>query len=332
MVGRGGPVDRAPDDEALLSLRLNRLGLSLAGTPLADDVATVHAELEAVGLVKPHVWLSTSFFSPDGVPGIGLPFWLAHPRLERLEKRLHHRTEGARRTERLALLRHEAGHAIDTAYRLFRRRDWRATFGLRSAPYPRTYGCDPRSRDFVRHLPRWYAQGHPAEDFAETFAVWLGTRGWRRRYAGWPALAKLEAVDRMLAEVAGTRPAVRLRERTDALPDLRETLRSLHRRRQRQARSEPPLPLDRLFGPVFPTDGAGRATAWLRAKRATLTSRLRRLGHDDYGLRQVLDLLAWRAERLEAALPGKPRALERTARELDATLRSLARGRARLAR
>ena len=45
------------------------------------------------------------------------------------------------------------------------------------------------------HLEQWYAQSHPDEDFAETFAVWLAPDShWRERYAGWPVLRKLEYV------------------------------------------------------------------------------------------------------------------------------------------
>ena len=52
------------------------------------------------------------------------------------------------------------------------------------------------------NLANWYAQSHPIEDFAETFAVWLrpGSR-WRSRYADWPALRKLEYVDALMQEV-----------------------------------------------------------------------------------------------------------------------------------
>ena len=79
-------------------------------------------------------------------------------------------------------------------------RSWRATFGKASRPYPDIYRPRPASRDFVLHLGHWYAQSHPTEDFAETFAVWLQPRArWRREYQGWPALRKLEYVDELMA-------------------------------------------------------------------------------------------------------------------------------------
>src|SRR4029079_19007027 len=89
------------------------------------------------------------------------------------------------------------------AYRLYDRPDWRKLFGPYSRPYRERYRADPFSRNFVRHILGWYAQKHPDEDFAETFAVWL-TPGvdWRRTYDGWGALAKLEYVRRLMREIA----------------------------------------------------------------------------------------------------------------------------------
>ena len=88
---------------------------------------------------RPHVWLSEEWFSPDGVPGIAVPFYLAHPRLERLERRMMRNVEGGSAESAMRILRHEAGHAIDTAYRLRRRKRWREVFGPASLPYPDTY-------------------------------------------------------------------------------------------------------------------------------------------------------------------------------------------------
>src|SRR5256885_16453644 len=82
---------------------------------------------------------------------------------------------------RSRILRHEAGHALDNAYRLRRRKRWRAVFGPASLPYPARYRARPGSRRYVHHLGEWYAQAHPSEDFAETFAVWLTPKsGWRK--------------------------------------------------------------------------------------------------------------------------------------------------------
>jgi hypothetical protein len=174
-------------NERLLDLRLRDLGLAIEGTWLEDCVAELYGELASRGIaLRPHVWLSHEWFSPAGVPGIAVPFYLAHPRLMRLERSQMLEVEGGTREECLRILRHECGHAIQHAYLVHRRRRWRELFGRSSQPYPDLYRPNPASRRFVQHLRLFYAQSHPDEDFAETFAVWLQPRHlWRRRYAGW---------------------------------------------------------------------------------------------------------------------------------------------------
>ena len=122
---------------------------------------------------------------------IAIPFYLAHPRLEKLEEAQMLEVEGGEHEWCMRILRHEAGHAIDNAFRLRRRRQRQHTFGSPSQPYPEFYTPKPYSKSFVLHLDSWYAQSHPDEDFAETFAVWLTPNSeWRQRYAGWRALRK----------------------------------------------------------------------------------------------------------------------------------------------
>ena len=216
------------DDDALLRLRFSSLGLTLRKSPLADDVDQLYAELDRRGFrFKPHVWLSTEWFSPDGIPGFAIPFYLAHPRLRRLERRMMGEVEGGARKWRMRILRHETGHAIDNAYRLRRRANFRRIFGHVSAPYPRDYSPRPNSDRHVLHLGHWYAQSHPTEDFAETFAVWMQPKArWRRDYEGWPALEKLEYVDALMAEIANEKP--RRTNRTVSYP-LREVSQTLGR-------------------------------------------------------------------------------------------------------
>jgi hypothetical protein len=169
-------------DEQLLGMRFCDLDLRIGRTPLARRVRRLYRELDKRGIgFRPHVWLSEEWFSPDGVPGIAAPFYLAHPRLERLERRMMRQVEGGSAESAMRILRHEAGHAIDTAYRLRRRKRWREVFGRASQPYPDSYTARPGSRRYVQHLGDWYAQAHPCEDFAETFAVWLKPNSsWRR--------------------------------------------------------------------------------------------------------------------------------------------------------
>jgi hypothetical protein len=221
-------------DEQLLRLTISRLPLRIERTPLENRVARLYEELNNRGLAfKPHVWLAEEWFTPDGVPGIAIPFYLAHPRLVKLERKKMLEVEGGTDRECMRILRHEAGHAISNAYYLHKRRRWRELFGPFERAYPDFYEPDPNSRNHVLHLSAWYAQAHPAEDFAETFAVWLapGSR-WRRRYAGWPALEKLEYVDRLMEEIAGVPPKNRSLRVVEPLAKIRLTLEEHYRRKR----------------------------------------------------------------------------------------------------
>ena len=186
--------------------RISDFGLSIEGTPVEKLVAQLYRELDAKGLsFHPPVYLSDQWGCPEGTPLIGVPFYLADTRLSRIEEDFAAGIESE--DETMKYLRHEAGHAFNYAYRLYDRADWRQTFGPYSRPYRERYHADPFSREFVRHILGWYAQKHPDEDFAETFAVWL-TPGldWRDAYSEWPALRKLEYVDRVLGEVGDETP------------------------------------------------------------------------------------------------------------------------------
>jgi Putative zinc-binding metallo-peptidase len=213
-------------DEKLREVRMCDLKLSIEGTELEARIAQLNAELESRGLsFKPHYYLSDEWFTPDGVPGIAIPFYLAHPRLARLEKAEMLEVEGGDPVSCLRILRHEAGHAIDNAYRLRRRPTRRRLFGNPATEYPEYYTPKPYSKSFVQHLDHWYAQSHPDEDFAETFAVWLDPEAmWATRYAGWPAQRKLEYMDRLMREVSRKRPVVTSKRQVDPLSRLKKTL------------------------------------------------------------------------------------------------------------
>jgi len=193
---------------ALLSQRISDFGLEIRGTLLERLVNQLYEELTAKGLMfRPPVYLSDQWGCPDGVPIIGVPFYLADPRLSKIEEDYSSTVESP--DESMRYLRHEAGHAFNYAYRLYDRPDWRKIFGPYSRPYRERYRADPFSRDYVRHILGWYAQKHPDEDFAETFAVWL-TPGfdWREVYGGWGALAKLEYVEKVMQKLGHEVPTV----------------------------------------------------------------------------------------------------------------------------
>ena len=229
------PVDWAalPDDK-LLELRMCDLGVTIEGTDLEARIAIIDKELEARGLrFRPRYWLSDEWFTPDGVPGVAIPFYLAHPRLEKLELAQMLEVEGGDEPACLRILRHEAGHALDNAYDLRRRPRRRRLFGNPATEYPEYYTPKPYSKSFVHHLDHWYAQSHPDEDFAETFAVWLDPHSnWGLHYSGWPALRKVEYMDRLMREIAPRRPVVKSTRVVDPLPRLRKTLGEHYRKKR----------------------------------------------------------------------------------------------------
>jgi hypothetical protein len=291
-------------DERLLQMRLCDLPIRIHGSLLHTRVRHLYRELKTRGLrFRPHVWLSNEFFTPDGVPGFAIPFYLAHPRLVQLERRQMLEAEGSTETECMCILRHETGHAVDHAYRLHRKSDWRNVFGPVSVPYPTSYKPDPLSRSHVLNLNYWYAQAHPLEDFAETFAVWLkpGSR-WRTRYRGWPALRKLHYVDGCMKAIAGQPRLERARHRVDPLSDMTITLAQYFRRKKNRYRLELPEYYDRDLLRMFSASApASRPTAarFLKQHRAELRSKVSAAtGVHAYTVDHLLRNMQERAKRL----------------------------------
>ena len=223
-------------DEKLLDLRISDLNVTIEGSALEPRIAQIQSELAARSLTQfePHFWLSAEWFSPDGVPGVAIPFYLAHPRLEKLERTYMLEVEGGTPEWCMKILRHEAGHAIDNAYRIRTRLRRQRVFGPSYMQYPDYYTPKPYSKSYVLHLDSWYAQSHPDEDFAETFAVWLTPDAdWRTRYADWPALKKLQYMDTLMSELAGKPMLVRSRRRVEPIQSLKKTLRAHYERKRR---------------------------------------------------------------------------------------------------
>lgn len=192
------------EDHDLLRMRICDLGLAIEGSELEERVAMLYRELDAKGIaIRPKPYLGDEWFSPEGMVAIAIPFYLAHPRLIELERAQMLEVEGESPEYCMKLLRHEAGHCFDHAYRFSRRPRWRALFGSPEEDYhPETYRPRPYSRGFVQNLENWYAQSHPDEDFAETFAVYMSPgREWSKEFNGWTgALQKLRYVDRLVTE------------------------------------------------------------------------------------------------------------------------------------
>jgi hypothetical protein len=195
----------------LLHTRICDLGLKVEGSPVEPFVKRLYSELATKKLVfRPSFYLTDSWGCPDRVPIVGLPFYLADKRLSQIEEEQTGEIEDDPMIMMLA--RHEAGHAVNYAYRLWQDPEWVEVFGPFSKPYREAFRPQPLSRKFVRHIyasqyGQTYAQKHPDEDFAETFAVWLTPRSaWRRRYRFWPAIRKLEYVDALMRRLAKRTP------------------------------------------------------------------------------------------------------------------------------
>jgi hypothetical protein len=240
-----------PDVQEILTKPIKELGLKLEGSPLERFVQQLYRELDRKGLrrFRPLCYLTDEWGCPSGEPVIGIPFYLANPKLARLEKEMND-LEDAR--EILMYLRHEAGHAFNYAYELYKTPEWRELFGPFRRPYRDNYRPVPFSRQFVRHIAGWYAQKHPDEDFAETFAVWLTPRSnWRKRYRGWGAMVKLRYVDRMARRFGDVEP-VRPQGATDiTVEEMDTTVADFYQRALEQAQSPVELALDADLQDIF---------------------------------------------------------------------------------
>ncbi|MGB0453142.1 MAG: putative zinc-binding metallopeptidase [Bacteriovoracaceae bacterium] len=215
-------------ESKLMELRLKDLALDLKDTNLSYYTNKLLAELEVKGFkhFKPHFWFSDEWFSPDGIPGIAIPFYLSHRKLAKIEEKHLLEVEGGTPKWFMQLLRHECGHAIDNAYCLRRRKKRQKLFGKSTLPYEDYYLPKPFSKKYVIHLDTWYAQSHPDEDFAETFAVWLNPRSnWQKRYKGWKAIKKLEYMDELMDELFAEKPMMNSRRRIDTQKSLTKTLK-----------------------------------------------------------------------------------------------------------
>lgn len=226
-------------DEVLLSARVCDLGVRLEETRHQHLTAKLLKEIKHAHIehIVPKFYLADEWFCPDGSTAIAIPIWLAHPRLMQLERSLMGRVEGETANEFMMLLRHEMGHCIEHAYKLSKNQDWKNIFGNPAKKYtPESYEWNKESRDFVRHLPDGYAQSHPEEDFAETFAVWLDPKSrWKSVYRNWEgAYAKLNYVDAVIKKLGPTKPRRHRNSLISMASRTKKTLREVYQTRLRE--------------------------------------------------------------------------------------------------
>ncbi len=294
---------------ALLDRPISGLGLTLQGTMLERLSERLDAELAVHGLAfRPPIYLSDEWGCPDGIARIGVPFYLADDRLRRIEEDLTGAVEDE--MESMRYLRHEAGHAFNYAYRLYERDDRQATFGSFAVPYRDSYFPDPFSTSHVRYVLGWYAQKHPDEDFAETFAVWLTPNmDWRAAYEGWSALEKLEYIDRVMAEVGSSVPEIPDASEDDAhVGDLHHTLAEHYHPLGDALPMPHPGQFDadllRILPDVSQNDAPPGGAAFLRAHQRHLVGRVAHWsGESTATVRSLVNRLADRADELRLAAP-----------------------------
>jgi hypothetical protein len=319
----------------LFGTPIRDLGLRIEGTPLEPVVTEFRRELAQLGLrVEPHLYLSTEWGVPFGTVAIAIPFYLARPELTALHEERTGFVEGVDRHDILRYLRHELGHVVNYAYKLYERPEWVEAFGPITRPYREEYRPKPFSRRHVRHLPGWYAQKHPDEDWAETFAVWMTPHlDWRREYADWTgALGKLDLCDRLLRALRDEEPVVTARDLDEDVGEMRYTVQDFYAPvREESAEALPGLDgaLCSLFAPPAATT-AGDAAAERRAAAELIRRLLRTLppeiyrwtGHFPEHTRSLMRQMAARAEELELGYPAARE--EETARELGVLITALA--------
>lgn len=293
-------------DEQLLERRISNLGLRLEGTALEPLIRQLYEELTTRGLLlRPPCHIGDEWFVPVGIPAIFIPFFLVHDRLRALERTMMLEVEGGTPEWFMKLMRHEAAHAYSYAYQLPRKKKWQQTFGRTSREEtPNFYQPRPFSRSYVVHLDDWYAQSHPDEDFAETFAVWL-TPGldWRRRYAGWKALQKLEYVDELMRSLAGNPPRHLPEYRVADHDCLNLKLKTYYARKRKLYEDTYPDFYDADLRQLFPAiAGPGRitASAYLRRRRRRLLNSVCQWTNEKkFRVNRLLARLIERCEKLD---------------------------------
>ena len=297
----------------LWSTPIRDLGLTIAGTRLEPILGEFEGELRAAGLtrVRPRFYLSTEWGVPFETVAIAIPFYLAQPDLTALHAERVGHVEGFDQADILRYLRHEMGHVINYAYRLYDEEEWVKQFGSITQPYGEEYRPEPFSRRYVRHLPGWYAQKHPDEDWSETFAVWM-TPGldWRKEYGGWPvAAAKMAYAERTMAAIRERDPVVTAADLDEDVADIEYSLGHYYRD-DPEARADMPPGLDGALLAIFEDlqaeggmsldEPLAPADALIRRLEPELMANVFRwTGHFPERTRVLLRFLAERAGHLE---------------------------------
>ena len=294
-------------DDELLQMRVRDLGVQISGSALEPLVHRLYEGLDAKGIrFHPPCYLADEWLCPDKDPIIGIPFCLAHPRLKSLEQRLMLEVEGGTDDSFMNLLRHECGHALNYAYQLYKKTRWRELFGPFSTRYSDSYSYQPYSRRFVVHLEDSYAQAHPDEDFAETFAVWFAPGGkWQEEYRDWPVMKKLQYVDHLMGQIHDKPPVVKIPQNPPwSASRMTSTLAAHYERKRRDLGSDfhgfYDDSLKALFSPRPGVVAKMKASKLLRLyRRKIINSVTRWTGHRKYDIDELVNKCIQRCDALD---------------------------------
>src|SRR3954468_16171752 len=292
-------------DPELLERRISSFGLKIEGTQLEPLIKQVYDELATKGLAfMPTCHVGDEWFVPIGIPAIFVPFFLVHNRLRGLERSMMLEVEGETPEWFMKLMRHEAAHAYSYAFELQKKKRWQQLFGQTTdEETPSFYRPRPFSHSYVVHLDDWYAQAHPDEDFAETFATWL-TPGldWRKRYANWKALPKLEYIDELMQSLAGKAPTDMPKYRASDYDCLNVKLKTYYARKRKLFEDTYPDFYDADLRQLFSASaGEGiTAAAYLRrTRRRILNSVCQWTNEKKFRVNKLLGRLIDRCDQLD---------------------------------
>ncbi len=294
-------------DEEILQMRVRDLKLQIKDSCLEPLIEKLYEELTSKGIsFHPLCYLADEWLCPDKQPIIGIPFFLTQPRLKSIEKKMMYDVEGGTEKSFLKLLRHECGHALNYAYEFHKRTRWRELFGRFSDKYSESYYYQPYSRRFVIHLKDNYAQAHPDEDFAETFAVWLTPNSrWQEKYNGWPVFKKLLYVDNLMAKINNKDPVTTVRGNPPwSAIRMTSTLAGFYDRKRKLLGSSFQGYYDDSLKELFKTKHsdppATRASDLLRSYRRQITDNVARwTGHRKYDIHQLVSRIILRCDALD---------------------------------
>lgn len=222
------------NQDEILALKLKQLKVDISGSWVEPLIKQVFEELESFGLKwRPHIWVSNEWFCPDGVPGVAIPFYLLSKKLIKMEKENVGFIEGHTDISFLKLFRHEVGHAFDNAFKLRNKHLRQSIFGSSKLEYKKYYSPKKYSTSYVKHLPLNYAQAHPDEDFAETFAFVISGKHNKKFNQSLIVRKKINFILQSLDSAKRSRPKLNNKYKFEELNHDQRTLKSYYRQRRK---------------------------------------------------------------------------------------------------